>query len=125
MQRSCKIKSGDAKAIASKGGINMPKEKKDEIRMSFLFRCLLIAVLLFAIAFFATYLMKTNQLRQETEHIKAEITEREEHAAELRYLIDSPVDDAYIIRVAREKLGLVFPDEEVFYDGTVPSDKHN
>ena len=103
----------------------MPKEKKDEIRMSFLFRCLLIAVLLFAIAFFATYLMKTNQLRQETEHIKAEITEREEHAAELRYLIDSPVDDAYIIRVAREKLGLVFPDEEVFYDGTVPSDKLN
>lgn len=100
----------------------MSKEKKDEIRMSFLFRCLLFAILLFAITFFATNLMKTNQLREETNHINSEITEREEHASELRYLIDSPVDDDYIIRVAREKLGLVFPDEEIFYDGMLPSD---
>ena len=35
---------------------------------------------------------------------------------ELKYLIDCPVDREYIVRVAREKLGLALPDEIVYYN---------
>ena len=95
-------------------------EKRDAPRMTFLFRCLLVVVLVLSMTFFLTYLMRTNQLRQETENLNEEISKVEDDVDELRYLIDSPVDDAYIIRVAREKLGLVFPEEEVFYNDFTP-----
>lgn len=72
-------------------------------------------MLVLSLTFFLTYLMKTNQLLQETEKLNEEITDKTEEVEELRYLLDAPIDDAYIIRVAREKLGLVFPDEEIFY----------
>ena len=102
---------------------NDQPEKRDAPRMTFLFKCLLAAMLLLSFTFFLTYLMKTNQLLRDKDKIDSEITERGEHVEELRYLIDSPVDDAYIIRVAREKLGLVFPDEEIFYQEIVPGMK--
>ena len=97
-----------------------PRERRDAPRMTFLFRCLLIVMLVLSLTYFLTYLMRTNQLLQETDRMEGEIGELEENVEELRYLIDSPVDDAYIIRVAREKLGLVFPDEEIFYNGMTP-----
>lgn len=93
-----------------------PLEKREAPRMPLLFKCLFIIMLTLSLVFFATKLVEYNRLRQETEKLNVEIKEHENNAAELRYLIDSPVDDAYIIRMAREKLGLVFPDEEVFYN---------
>ena len=48
--------------------------------------------------------------------------EREEYARELsesidelEYLVEMPLDDNYKIRIAREKLGMCFPDEIIFY----------
>ena len=35
---------------------------------------------------------------------------------ELEYLIESPIDYDYIVRVAREKLVLHLPDEIVYYN---------
>lgn len=93
-----------------------PLEKREAPRMPLLFRCLFIIMLTLSLVFFATKLVEYNRLRQETDKINEELKEHENNAAELRYLIDSPVDDAYIIRIAREKLGLVFPDEEIFYN---------
>lgn len=80
-------------------------------------------MIVLSLTFFLTYLMRTNQLLQEANRLNEEIEKKEEEVEELRYLIDSPVDDAYIIRVAREKLGLVFPDEEIFYNGFLPKDE--
>ncbi|MBR4013741.1 MAG: septum formation initiator family protein, partial [Clostridia bacterium] len=49
-------------------------------------------------------------------------TEKEEYIAELNndidrleYLVEAPLDDAYKIRVAREKLGMCFPDEIIYH----------
>ena len=49
-------------------------------------------------------------------------TEKEEALAELKndiqqleYMVDAPLDDEFKIRVAREKLGMCFPDEIIFY----------
>ena len=95
-------------------------EKRDALRMTFLFRCLLVTVLVLSMTFFLTYIMRANRLRDETDKLKQEITNTEDDVEELRFLIDSPVDDAYIIRIARERLGLVFPEEEIFYNDFVP-----
>ena len=33
----------------------------------------------------------------------------------LEYMVDAPLDDEFKIRIAREKLGMCFPDEIIFY----------
>lgn len=35
--------------------------------------------------------------------------------AELKYELDAPMDEEYILRVARKKLGLVLPEEIIYY----------
>ena len=40
---------------------------------------------------------------------------KQEQVDELKFLIDSPIDFDYIVRIAREKLGLHFPDETIFH----------
>ncbi len=99
-----------------------PLLKRDAPRMTLLYRSLLLILLAVSLAFFATRLVEYNRLRQETEKLNEEIKEHENNAAELRYLIESPMDDAYIVRIARERLGLVFPDEEVFYNNLFEKD---
>lgn len=100
------------------------KEKNEAtnavVRMPLLFRCLLLVILVLSLLFFASKVMESNRLKQETDRINEEISKKEDTVEELKYLIDSPVDDSYIIRVAREKLGLVFPDEEIFYRDLAP-----
>jgi hypothetical protein len=51
-----------------------------------------------------------------------EKAEREEYVSKLKddiqrleYMVDAPLDDEFKIRVAREKLGMCFPDEIIFY----------
>lgn len=101
---------------------NPTAEKRDAPRMPLLFKCLLFIMLTLSLVFFATKLVEYNRLRQETEKINEAIQKHENNAAELRFLIESPVDDAYIIRIARERIGLVFPDEEIFYDDVPQND---
>ena len=33
----------------------------------------------------------------------------------LEYMVDAPLDDEFKIRIAREKLGMCFPDEIIYY----------
>ena len=44
------------------------------------------------------------------------LEELEERRAKLREMIDSSSNKEYIVRVAKERLGLYFPDEEIFYN---------
>lgn len=37
---------------------------------------------------------------------------------EMRAMLEQGTDEDYIIRMAREKLGLIFPDEQVFYNAS-------
>lgn len=99
-----------------------PVKQQEAYRLPFLFRTLLVIMLVLSFVFFATKLMEYNRLKQATADVNEEIKQHESNVDELKYLIDSPVDDAYIIRIAREKLGLVFPDEEIFYHDILPKD---
>lgn len=78
---------------------------------------LLLAVLLIAsLTAFVTGLMKYSELQREKAALEAKAEEYEAEIEELEYLIDSPVDYEYIIRVAKEKLNLFLPDEIIYHN---------
>ena len=60
--------------------------------------------------------MEYSEILQETEKVDSEIIATQNRVDELQYLIESPKNDrSFIIRIAREKLGLVLPEEIVYY----------
>lgn len=79
-------------------------------------RLIPIILLVASIAIFVTAVMRFNELEREGEALEDRIEQYEYEIEELRYLVDSPVDYDYIVRVAREKLGLHLPDEIVYYN---------
>ena len=84
-------------------------------RASVLVRIFLILLFVFSVIFFLWSLMRYNEIMDEKKENEARIEQMAEDNERLRYLLEAPLDDAYKIRIAREKLGMCFPDEIVFY----------
>lgn len=82
---------------------------------SVLIQCFLALLFVFAVAFFLWSLMKYNKIMEDNKEDAAYIEQLNDEIEELQYLLDAPLDDAYKIRIAREKLGMCFPDEIIFY----------
>ena len=82
---------------------------------SFLIRIFLALLFVFAVVFFLWSLMKYNKNMELKKEKEAYIEQLDDEVAQLQYLIDAPLDDAYKIRIAREKLGMCLPDEIVFH----------
>lgn len=80
-----------------------------------LLKVFVVLIFVFALVFFLWSLMKYNKLLDEKEDKEKYISELRENIDELEYLVDMPLDDEYKIRVARERLGMCFPDEMIFY----------
>ena len=78
-------------------------------------RIFLVLLFIFAMVFFLWSMMKYNEIMEEKKENEAYIEQLGDEVSRLQYLVDAPLDDAYKIRVAREKLGMCFPDEIVFY----------
>jgi len=78
-------------------------------------RYFIIAVLIFSIIFFIWSVMKYNRMQDEKADKEEYINQLSEKIDELEYLVDMPLDDEYKIRIAREKLGMCFADEIIFY----------
>lgn len=83
--------------------------------VSVIIRIFLAVLLLFAVAFFVWSIMKYNEIMEQKEEKQAYISELNDEIDRLEYLVEAPLDDAYKIRVAREKLGMCFPDEIIFH----------
>ena len=80
---------------------------------------LMLAVLLIAsITVFVTGLMKYSELQKEKEALEQKVEQYENEVEYLEYLLDCPVDYDYIVRMAREKLGLHLPDEIIYHNDT-------
>lgn len=75
-------------------------------------------LLIVAILVFITGVMKYGELQERKGELEAQKEAYEYEIEELRYLVDSPIDYEYIVRVAREKLGLHLPDEIIYYNDT-------
>ena len=60
--------------------------------------------------------MDYSEILNQNEKLDQEISDAKDRVDELQYLIDMPKNDrSFIIRIAREKLGLVLPEEIIYY----------
>ena len=84
-------------------------------RAAVLIRVFLAFLFVFTVAFFLWSMMKYNKIIEDKNKNTEYIRNLTDEIEELQYLVDAPLDDAYKIRIAREKLGMCFPDEIVFY----------
>lgn len=73
----------------------------------------LIAYAVIALMNMRTKVAEASEMESELRHKVEQI--QEENAA-LQYAIDNQYDDKTIEDIARDKLGLVLPDERIFYD---------
>ncbi len=92
---------------------NYFKRKKNTASM--LVQGFLAALFVFAVVFFVWSLMKYNKIMEDKKEDEAYVEQLNDRIEELQYLVDAPLDDTYKIRVAREKLGMCFPDEIIFH----------
>ncbi len=70
---------------------------------------------IFAVVFFLWSVMQYNKIMEEKAEKEAYIEQLKDDIDELEYLVQMPLDDNYKIRIAREKLGMCFPDEIIYY----------
>ena len=94
----------------------MSQEKKKQFSLTLLMRMLLGVLVVVSIGIFANSVMKYNALLEEQRELEAKLAEYEEMKSELQELLDAGYDYDYVVKVARERWGLYFPDEEIFYN---------
>ena len=92
-------------------GINTPYAKV-------LLRVALLILVVGSIGVFATGVMRYSELQREKFSLEAQKAALSEEIEELKYLVEHPIDKDYIIRMAKEKLGLNLPGEIVYYNDT-------
>ena len=78
-------------------------------------RVFLLMLLIFAVAFFMWSIMRYNEIMKDKEEKAEYILQLKDDIDRLEYLVDAPLDDEYKIRIAREKLGMCFPDEIIYH----------
>ena len=88
-------------------------KKKNKIYLAI--SAFLVLLLVFSVVYFLWGLMKRNEAMEQIEEKDAEIIKLKDEIQELEYMLDAPLDDEFKIRIAREKLGMCFPDEIIFY----------
>ena len=75
----------------------------------------LAVLLVFSVVYFLWSLMQYNEAMEKKAEKEEYVAELKDDIQRLRYMVDAPLDDDFKIRVAREKLGMCFPDEIIFY----------
>ena len=78
-------------------------------------RVFIVLLFVFAVVFFLWSVLRYNKIMEEKAEKEAYIEQLRDKNDELRYLVEMPLDDNYKIRIAREKLGMCFPDEIIFH----------
>ena len=91
--------------------------KKKKTAVSLLIQGFLILLFVFAVIFFLWSLMNYNRIMENAAKQEEQIEKLNDEIEQLQYLVDAPLDQDYKIRVAREKLGMCFPDEIIFHTG--------
>ena len=96
--------------------VNFKRYFENETSQLFsIIRFFVIILLVFSVGFFLWSIMKYNRIQEEKKDKELYLSQLNEKIDELEYLVDMPVDDEYKIRVARERLGMCFADEIIFY----------
>ena len=93
----------------------MKQKRKKQFSLTLLTRVLLGVLVVVAIGIFANSLMKYNALMEEKRELERKLEQYIEASEELQELLNSGEDYETIVKIAKEQLGLYFPDEEIFY----------
>ena len=94
----------------------MSKDPKKQFSLTLLMRVLLGVLVVVSIGIFANSVMRYNALMEEQRELEHKLASYEEMKEELQELLNSDYDYEYIVKIAKEQLGLYFPDEEIFYN---------
>lgn len=90
-------------------------EADRKLGVSMLARVALAVVVITSLAISISCVMKYNQLEAQKAQLEEKLKACNEEIAEVQYLINAPMDEEYIARVARKRLNLYFPDEVIYY----------
>lgn len=60
--------------------------------------------------------LSLKELRELNEELSEQVVELKDGIEETNYRLSAEVDDSYIERYARDKLGLRFPNERIYYN---------
>ena len=88
-------------------------KKKNKVHIAV--KAFLVFFLIFSVVYFLWSLMKHNEAKEKIQEKDAYVEELKNDIQRLEYMLDAPLDDEFKIRIAREKLGMCFPDEIIFY----------
>ena len=78
-------------------------------------RVFLVLLLVFSVVYFLWSLMQYNEAMEKKAEKQEYVAQLKDDIQRLEYMVDAPLDDEFKIRIAREKLGMCFPDEIIFY----------
>lgn len=92
------------------------KKKGTKKRRSIFLRLILIGFLCYGLISFFILQMDLAQKDQELQEINKKIQTQQQTNEELKTMLGEEHYSEYIARIAREKLGYVYPDERIFVD---------
>lgn len=84
-------------------------------RGNIIFILIFLVLLASVLYMLVTTRIQLNELLDKKEELEATLEEYSYRVDELEYELEKEIDDDYIIKIARERLGLHLPDEKIFY----------
>jgi len=84
-------------------------------RGNFFVKILGIALVIIAIITIIRLQMQLNELDEQKKELAIQIEAYRDKIDELKYELELPIDEEYMIRLARKKLGYHFPNEKIYY----------
>ena len=91
-------------------------KKKKRKNKSIMLRVLILGVCVYMIATLSGLWNTLSQSRKELEALKAQYDQEQNDIEELRSMLEDGSQSQIIEKAARERLGFVYPDEQVFID---------
>ena len=85
-------------------------------RLNFFIKLTILVVICFCAVNIIRLRTEYNSLRAQEAELRAQKEEYEERIDRLKEELDHPMDDEYVMRIAREKLGYYHPDEVIFFN---------
>ena len=85
-------------------------------RLNFFIKLTILVVICFCAVNIIRLRTEYNSLRALEAELRAQKEEYEERIDRLKEELDHPMDDEYVMRIAREKLGYYLPDEVIFFN---------
>ena len=86
---------------------------------SVFFRVLIFTFMIIGVVSVVKLQLEYNSLKMRRDVLAQEIQATSERIEMLQTTLDSPFDDEYIIKIAREKLNLRLPEEIVYYNNLI------